>query len=118
MGRKIAVKKKQPRKPAILNINFVKAKNKEEEGPILQKGDNDLDFQSMVFEETIEAIEDFTLYPKNETYLFEIKKLCVYVTLDKKFFPRVLLKALQFYEKKENYEMCSRCQKLLTTIKV
>lgn len=69
----------------------------------------------MVFGEVVEAIEDYLLYPKEDTYLFEVKSACVYLTLNKKYFHKVLNKAIAYYENRENYEMCSKCQHLLTT---
>jgi hypothetical protein len=121
MGKKsVLAKKSQPRKPAVLHVNFVNQKPDSDEDPISVRTESEpegLSFQGMIFGEIVEAIEDAFLYPKNEVYLFELKSSCVYITLDKKHFKHVLGKAILFYERNENYEMCSKCQKLITKIK-
>jgi hypothetical protein len=101
----------QKRQPTVLRINS------SNNGKLIlkQKGQEN-SFENIVFTEMLDAIESVN---SNESVdLFEIKNSYVYITLDREFFPKVLVKALNYFEKAEEFEKCSRCKKLLETIKL
>jgi hypothetical protein len=112
---KTTEKTKKKRKPAVLRVNFVSMDSPPTE---LSAGDKVNPFETIVFNEVVEAIENTIDFPQDPVELFELKGSSVYITLDKEYFPKVLVSALKHFEKTENYEMCSRCQNLLQTIKI
>jgi hypothetical protein len=115
MGRAKKKVEKTKRKPAVLRLNFGPPDNDTPE--IMEEGTEN-PFEIIVFNELIEAIDNTIDFPQDEIELFELKGSSVYVTLDRKYFPKVLISALKYFEKTENYEMCSKCQDLLQTIKI
>ena len=116
MGRpKKKQEEKTKRKPAVLRVNFVASENDTPE--IIEEGTEN-PFESIVFNELIDAIENTIDFPQDEVELFELRGSSVYITLDRQYFPKVLISALKYFEKTENYEMCSKCQDLLQTIKI
>jgi hypothetical protein len=121
-AKKAEAKKK--RKPALLRVNFIQSGSplpqiSGKEGEVNDgKTKKPIPFETIVFNETIEAIENIIDFPSPTADVFELKGLNVYVVLEKEYFPHVLVNALKHFEKTENYEMCSRCQNLLQTIKI
>lgn len=116
MGRpKKKKEERTKRKPAVLRVNFVATDHDSSE--IIEEG-TESPFENIVFNEIVEAIEDSIYFPQEHIELFELKGSSVYVTLDKEYFPKVLISALKHFEKNENYEMCSKCQNLLQVIKI
>ena len=115
MGRAKKKVEKTKRKPAVLRLNFGPPDNDTPE--IMEEGTEN-PFEIIVFNELIEAIEDTIDFPQDEIELFELRGSSVYITLGKDYFPKVLVSALKYFEKTENYEMCSKCQMLLQTIKI
>jgi hypothetical protein len=115
---------KKKRKPALLRVNFIKSGsflpqiNGQEVGEKDGKTKKVIPFETIIFNETVEAIENLIDFPSSTADVFELKGLNIYVTLEKEYFPHVLVNALKHFEKTENYEMCSRCQNLLQTIKI
>jgi hypothetical protein len=108
-------KKIQPklpkRQPTILNIsNVATPKGK------LSLKQKDNSFQKIVFTEVLDSIE--SVNSNTDVDLFEIKNSFLYLTLDRENFPKVLVKALNFFETTEEFEKCGRCKKLLESIKI
>ena len=124
MEEKKQNKKRTKREPAVLRVNFITPDYDQEETTTevvesSEKGERyHPDFDSIVFNEVVEAIEDTLYFPEDEVDLFELRGDCTFITLEKQYFPKVLVEALKYFEKKENYEMCAKCQDLLQTIKV
>lgn len=108
-------KKTQPklpkRQPTILNINSVATPK----GKLSIK-QKDNSFHKIIFTEILESIENVN--SNTDVDLFEIKNSYLYITLDRENFPKVLVKALNFFETTEEFEKCGRCKKLLETIKI
>lgn len=117
-------KERTKRDPAVLRVNFIAPDYDPEETTTEVVESNDEgeryhpDFASIVFNEVVEAIEDTLYFPEDEVDLFELRGDCTFITLEKQYFPKVLVEALKYFEEKENYEMCAKCQKLLTDIKI
>ena len=115
MGRQKKTKKTiQKREPAVLRVNYVDPKNYTDE----EIEDKPHHFNNIIFNEVVEAIENTIHYPQNKIELFEIKSHCVFITVEKQYFPEILYNAMQYFEEMENYEMCSKCQNLLLIIKI
>lgn len=117
-------KERTKREPAVLRVNFLPDFNQEEEitTEIVESSDEDEkyhpDFASIVFNEIVESIEDSIHFPSDKVDLFELRGDCTFITLEKQYFPEVLVGALKYFEENEDYEMCTRCQKLLQDIKI
>lgn len=117
-------KKRTKREPAVLRVNFLPDFTQGEETTTeviesSEKGERyHPDFASIVFTEVVESIEDSIYFPSDEVDLFELRGDCTFITLEKQYFPEVLAEALKYFEENENYEMCTKCQKLIQDIKV
>ncbi len=117
-------KKRTKRKPAVLRVNFLPdfTQGEETTTEVIESSDEGEryhpDFASIVFTEVVESIEDSIHFPSDEVDLFELRGDCTFITLEKQYFPEVLAEALKYFEENENYEMCTKCQKLIQDIKV
>ena len=104
-------KKQVPkRQPTVLRINS----NNSGKLTLKNKG-QDSDFKKVVFTEILDALEGAN---GTSVDLFEIKNSYIYITLNKEYWPKALVKSLTYFESIEDYERCGRCKKMLESIKL
>ena len=70
------------------------------------------DFHQLILDESIKVIEESIKIKQKEVKLFSISNLDCFVILEKSNFPKVLSKAIEFYEGKEDYDKCAELVKL------
>ena len=70
------------------------------------------DFHQLLLDEAIKVIEESIKNKKTEVKLFLISNLDCFIILEKSNFPKVLSKAIEFYEGKEDYDKCAELVKL------
>ena len=102
--------KKPTRKPTILKVNSGKAPQGKKSKHSTNK---EVSFEEIVHREAIDAITAISNKKTKIIDLFEVKDNYMFYTIDKTKFNVVLNKSKKFFEEKEDYEMCGKCQTLL-----
>lgn len=100
--------KKQKRKIPTFKIDF-SGSNQEGFEMII----NSRDVQQAVLGELVLAISDSILNNKKEAYIFNISGTDCGIALKQNEWKGPLDKALDFFSKEENYDMCIKCRDLI-----
>ena len=69
--------------------------------------------KTQVYKSLIEGVSEAIKNNKKEIKLVEVKNTNVYITVEKPNWKSSLDSALQFYEKVEEYEQCSKIKNLI-----
>ena len=70
------------------------------------------DFHKLLIDESVKVIEESVKKKQKEVKLFLISNLDCFVILEKSNFPKILNKAIEFYEGEEDYDKCVELVKL------
>ena len=72
--------------------------------------------KTQVYKSLIEGVSEAIKNNKKEIKLVEVKNTNVYITVEKSNWKSSLDSALQFYEKNEEYEQCSKIKNLINKL--
>ena len=76
------------------------------------------EFREFILKDSLKSINKAIKNNLNKVELFNIFNLSLIIELDKSNYKNVLENISKHYIEDENYEMCSKCQDLLQTIKI